>query len=189
MIKTNNNIEDLNIFNHNFLYTAYADDATFFIRNINSAKEIIKPFDYFSLFSGLKINKTKCEIAGIGVLKGVKLGLCGMKCVNLNNGVIKILGICYSYDEKLENEKNFLNHIIKLQIVLNMWTMRNLSLLSKMSTFKTLAFSKIIHLTLIKSVPSSTIDRVNKIEKYFLWDKKNVKIKHKPYVVIPPMVA
>ena len=50
-----------------------------------------------------------------GVLNGVKQALCGMKCVNLNNDVIKILGICYSYDEKLENEKNFLNHIIKLQ--------------------------------------------------------------------------
>ena len=114
LIKTNNNIEGLNIFNHNFLYTAYADDTTFFIKNINSATEIIKTFDYFSLFSGLKINKTKCEIAGIGVLKGVKLALCGMKCVNLNNDAIKILGICYSYDRKLENEKNFLNHIIKL---------------------------------------------------------------------------
>ena len=55
------------------------------------------------------------------MLKGVKLALCGMKRVNLNNDVIKILGICYSYDKKLENEKKFINHIIKLQNVLNMW--------------------------------------------------------------------
>ena len=61
----------------------------------------------------------------IDVLKGVKLTLCGMKCVNLYNDVIKILGICCSYDKKLENEKNFLNHIIQLQNVLNMWRMRN----------------------------------------------------------------
>lgn len=32
LIKTNNNIEDLNIFNHNFLYTAYANDKTLFIK-------------------------------------------------------------------------------------------------------------------------------------------------------------
>ena len=32
LIKINNNIEVLNIFNHNFLYTVYADDATFFIK-------------------------------------------------------------------------------------------------------------------------------------------------------------
>ena len=69
-----------------------------------------------------------------------------------------------------ENGKNFLNHIIKLQNVLNMWRMRNLSLLGKISIFKTLAFSKIIHLTLVTSVPSSTIDLLNKIQKDFLWD-------------------
>ena len=78
--------------------------------------------------------------------------------------------------KKLENEKNFLNHIIKLQNVLNMWRMRNVSLLGEISFFKTLAFSKIIHLTLVTSVPSSTIDLLNKKQKYFLWNKKNAKI-------------
>ena len=46
-----------------------------------------------------------------------------------------------THDKKPENEKNFLNHIIKVQNVLNMWRMGNLSLLSKISIFKTLAFS------------------------------------------------
>ena len=94
------------------------------------------------------------------------------------NDVIKILGISYSYDKKLENEKNFLNHFIKLRDVLNMWRMRNLSLVGKISIFKTFAFSKIIHLTLVTYVPSSTIDLLNKIQKDFLWDIKNAKIKY-----------
>ena len=54
-----------------------------------------------------------------------------------------------------------------------------MSLLGKITIFKTLAFSKIIHLTLVTSVPSSTIDLLNKIQKDFLWGKKNAKIKHK----------
>ena len=87
-------------------------------------------------------------------------------------------GICYSYDKKQGNKKNFLNHIIELQNVLNMWRMRNLCLLGKISIFKNLSFCKIIHLTLVTSV-SSTIDYLNKIQKDFLWDKKNAKIKHK----------
>ena len=37
--------------------------------------EIMKVFDIFSLFSGLKPNKSKCEVAGIGALKGAKLAL------------------------------------------------------------------------------------------------------------------
>ena len=57
--------------------------------------------------------------------------------------------------------------------------MRNLSLLDKISIFTlTLAFSKIIHFTLVISAPFSTIDLLNKIQKNFLWDKKNTKIKH-----------
>ena len=47
------------------------------------------------------------KISGIVVLKGVKLALCGMECVNPNNDVIKMLGIYYSYDKKLENERTF----------------------------------------------------------------------------------
>ena len=65
-----------------------------------------------------------------------------------------------------------------LQNILNIWRMRNLYLLVKISIFKTLAFSKIIHLTLVTSVPSSTIDLLNKIQKDILWDKRNAEIKH-----------
>ena len=38
----------------------------------------------FSQFSSLKPNKSKCEITGIGVLKEVKVALCGIRCVNLH---------------------------------------------------------------------------------------------------------
>ena len=50
--------------------------------------------------------------------------------------------------------------------------MNILSLLGKIRIFKTLAFSKIIHLTLVTSVPSSAIDLLDEIQKDFLWVKK-----------------
>ena len=59
----------------------------------------------FSNFSGLKLNKTKYEIAGIGVLNRVKVALCSMKCVNLNNETVKILGVHFSYNKNLEQDK------------------------------------------------------------------------------------
>ena len=51
LIKANPNIEGLQFFSHTFLYSAYADDTTFFLRNEKSATEVIKTFDKFSLFS------------------------------------------------------------------------------------------------------------------------------------------
>ena len=59
----------------------------------------------FSNFSGLKPNKTKCEIAGISVLNGVQVALCRMKCVNLNNETVTILGVHFSYNKNLEHDK------------------------------------------------------------------------------------
>ena len=82
-IKSNENIKGIEIFKHAFLYTAYADDSTFFLRDIPSVKELINSFNQFYHFSGLKANIEKCEIAGIGSLKGVKEEVCGLKCVDL----------------------------------------------------------------------------------------------------------
>ena len=90
-IKENKNIKGLNIFNHIFLYTAYADDTTFFLKDKESLIEVMKTFDIFSSFSGLKPNKSKCEVAVIGALKGAKMALCGMKCIDLKLNTVKIL--------------------------------------------------------------------------------------------------
>ena len=70
-IKSNENIKGIEIFENIFLYTAYTDDSTFFLRNIPSVKELINSFNQFYHFSGLKTNIEKCEIADIGSLKGV----------------------------------------------------------------------------------------------------------------------
>ena len=54
------------------------------------------------------------------------MALCGIKWIDLTDDVIKILGIFFSYNKKLEQEKNFLNHIVKIQNNLKLWKLRNL---------------------------------------------------------------
>ena len=78
-------------------------------------------FDKFSLLSRLKLNKTKCEIASIGILKGVLLALCGMDCIDLTKTAIQILGM--HYKKKLETEENFIKHVQKIEKVLKLWRM------------------------------------------------------------------
>ena len=48
VIKSNQNIDKLRIFEHDFLYISYADDTTFFVKNQTSVIEILKVFDNFS---------------------------------------------------------------------------------------------------------------------------------------------
>ena len=56
--------------------------------------------------------------------------------------------------------------------------MRNLTSEGKVTVFKALAISKIVHLALITNIPTSTMKESNKIQKQFIWKNKNPKIKH-----------
>ena len=69
-IKKHPEISGIEIFEHRFLYTVYANDTTFFLKDAQSIENLVEIFNTFSLFSGLKPNLAKCEITGIGALKG-----------------------------------------------------------------------------------------------------------------------
>ena len=84
-VRNNSKVKGLKIFRQEFLYSAYADDTSLFLKHRKSVIELINELNSFSNFSRSKPNKTKCEIAGNGVLlNGVQVALCGMKCGNLN---------------------------------------------------------------------------------------------------------
>ena len=140
--KESKKINGLNIFDKTFLYTAYADDTTFFLKDTKSVIELMKIFDTFSKFSGLKLNKSKCQIAGRGVLKEVQVALCAMRCIDLVSNIVKILDIYYSYNKKLETQENIKRHIIKIEKNLRIWRMKDLSIAGKITVFKTLAIFK-----------------------------------------------
>ena len=84
----------------------------------------MRTFNKFFLSSGLKTNNAKCNITGIGVKKEVKIAPCKMDCIDLTEEVTKNLGIYFTYNKKLEQKKNFLNHIVKIQNILKLWKLR-----------------------------------------------------------------
>ena len=114
-MKNNDDIRRITIFNHAFLYTAFADDSTFFFNDLVSVKNLIDTFTVFSLFSRLKANFSKYEIAGLGSLKGVLEAVCGLKSINLTTDTIKILGVDFSYNSTLKVQNNFLDTIKSIQ--------------------------------------------------------------------------
>ena len=83
------------------------------------------------------------------------MALCGMECVNLKNNTIKILGIHFSYNKSLENDENQKRYV-KIEKLLKMWRMQQLKIEGKILVFRTLAISNVVHLALVKDVPSST---------------------------------
>ena len=89
----------------------------------------------------------------------------GMKCLNLTKETVKILGVHFSYNKKLEYEMNFQSHIVKIEIVLRVWRMRNLIIEGKVLVFKSSAISRIVHLSLITTVLHAVINQLNNIKK------------------------
>ena len=94
-IKTNQNIEGLDICYYSFLYSAYADDTTLFSKNLKSVMELDNTIDYFSHYSGLNSDISKCEIASVGALKGVLMAVCCLKPVDLTSDTLKIPAIYF----------------------------------------------------------------------------------------------
>ena len=111
LIKNNDGIRGITIFNHAFLYTGFADDLTFFLNDLLSVKNLIDTFTVFPLFLGLKVNFSKCQIAGLVSLKGVLEAVCGLKSINLATDTIKILGVHFSYNSILKAQNIFLDTV------------------------------------------------------------------------------
>ena len=166
----------MTIFDYSYLYSAYADDTIFFLKNIISVKHMIDTF--LSYFSGLKPNLTKSETAGIRVLKEVQVTVCGMRCIDLNIDTLKILGTHFSYNEKLKEEKNFYKIVTDMQRVLKIWKMRRLTLEEKIVIFKRITISKFAFQAFITTVAKHIFNGLKKMQKAFFWNNSSPKIKH-----------
>ena len=106
------------------------------------------------------------------------MAVCGTRCVDLKIDTLKILGTHFSYNKKLEDEKNFYTAVTNIQRILKIWKMRNLTLGGKIVIFKTLVISKIVFQSLVTPVPRHIVNGLEKIQKAFLWKNSSTKIKH-----------
>ena len=50
LIRSKPEIEGMTIVHHSYLYSAYADDTTFFLKDIISMKHMVETFDFFCTF-------------------------------------------------------------------------------------------------------------------------------------------
>ena len=143
----------------------FCSHVDLFVRLVSA---IFNTFDNFSVFSGMSINMSKCELAGIGVKRSVLTALSGVKNISLVNDCIRVLGINFTYDSKLFSEKNYVDCIKKLQKILHVWGMRFLSLYGKIITFKSLAISKIIYIASMATVPTDIMKLLETIHRFCL---------------------
>ena len=73
--------------------------------------------------------------------------------------------------------KRISENITKIESVLKLWRLRNLTFKRRITIFKTLALPKIIDFVLVKTIPNEIIDQLSKMQKDFIWNKLKPKIK------------
>ena len=102
-----------------------------------------------------------------------------MTCINLRNEVIKVLGIYFSCNQKIKDEKKIiiLFKIFKVS-VLTLWRMRDLTLEGGLVIFRTLSISKTVFLALLIKITYQLVKELEKIQKSFLWKNTTPKIKY-----------
>ena len=177
-IRADENIKGFKIDNIEMLLYAFADDTIFIIKDIHSVNRILKHKKVYEVFSSLRVNVDKSEACWIGKAKGRTDKPLKCRWVCLQTDAIKILGIYFSYDKQIANNKYFIKLIIGSRALLNIWNQPWLSLYGEIQVFKSLIVSKPVFLATMNKVPDDFINALQSLHKKFIWNNKTPKVKH-----------
>ena len=73
---------------------------------------------------------------------------------------------------------------IKIESVLKLWRLRNLTFERRITIFETLSLSKMIDFALVKTTSNEIVDQLSKMQKYFIWNKMKSEIKDLLCIII-----
>ena len=146
----------------------------------------------FEQFSSLKINLEKSEACCIGSARGKQGKPVDCNWINLCTDKIRTLGIFNSYDTDLADTHTFFSVIGKIKtasiygvvgvylfIIAGRIQINHLFIIAgRIQIFKSLALSKAIYISTMKTLPSRFIKILDDIHKDFFWNKLQPKIKH-----------
>ena len=167
-IRADENIKGVKVENNEIKLTAYADDACYFLRDKSSAEIFLQKIEQFSKISGLEVNRTKseCLILSFEVDLGENRGHF-LDIPVVEN--LKVLGHFHGKSQLVCNYQNFYSKIEKMKKILNIWKMRNLTLIGKNLLINALSSSLFIFNAQIELPPTDFVNIVEKLHKEFLW--------------------
>ena len=141
IINTDNNIKGITLINNEVKNTMFADDATFITDGTKTSIEnVIKDIDYFSLLSGLNLNKTKTTTMRCGSLKNTNFMCCQDHNFKWNSEKASTLGMTFSNNANDIEENNLTPKLNQYLQCLQHWKKHNLTLFGKICVLKTVTY-------------------------------------------------
>ena len=160
----------------------YADDITVFLTDVNDIKCVLDILRKFSKVSGLKLNSTKTKAMWIGSNKKCKRRPVDLrwKLYPCNN--VKALGVNFSSTTPLnEVHQNWDSKVDKINNIIKVWKMRNLTMVGKILITKSLLSSQLTYISSVLTLPEHVIKDINKTLFQFVWGGSE-KVKRKTII-------
>ena len=124
----------------------------------------------FGSNAGTKINLEKTKLLKLDI----EIDPVQIECTE---DPIKYLGIYVGKNEKDVEDYNWQNKLDKIQNIIRVWKLRNLTYFGKIIIIKSLLVSQIVYPAKVIRVPPNFIKSLNKILYTFIWDSKKEKVK------------
>ena len=179
--KNTNTLEGINIRDKEYRISQYADDTSNFLKATEeNLKNRLKIMDWFYHKSGLKINYSKTKVIRIGPIRETDRRFCRE---NDLEWVTSFTALGIDYDTLNINEITDQNISLKIESMkklIQLWMGRNITPVGRITVFKSLVLSKIIHL--LQSLPSpshTTLKSIEKMALKFIWRNKRHQVSKK----------
>ena len=182
MLRQSKDYRGFEIEHQYFKVSLFADETVIYLNGNSSQFKCVFDFlDYFGKESGYKVNLSKSYAFYIRSRMGKKFKPFSSPGLSWPTLVVKYLGVnipLNKFDELSLFEENFASTIHNLQSILNLWLVRGLTLLGKITVLKTLVFPKLINKAsyLIIKLPEKFVEQLNRILFTFIWGSKWDKI-------------
>ena len=164
-IRTHPRINGITINGSEFKISQYADDTCLFLSNEASLHTALHIFELFSKCSGLKVNMEKSYAIWIGASSNFRHKPFSLKWTQIATW----LGIKIMNDRKEMTDTNFTDKVNKISDILELWTLRKLTIKGKVLIINTLIIPQLLHLCTVMHMPAkySKALKNNIIE--FIW--------------------
>ena len=144
--------------------SAYADDCKFFVKNQESAEQILLHFNNFGKFSGAKLSQNKSEGMFLGRWRFRKDTPLGINWVSQ----MTIFGIKYG---DVSEDDIWYPLYKKIEKCLNLFQTRQLSMYGKAKLINTMVLSKLWYLTTVFPINRHYEKLITRLMFNFIWGK------------------
>ena len=164
-------IKDHNGIGHELKCADYVDDSMKFMFEKNDAQECLKIVDDFGKASGSSLNRDKT----VGLSNDASNTRQNQYSIHISNGPEKCLGIQVGKIRK--NDQFWENIITRIEKKLNLWKLRNLSLIGKVHIVKSVGLSIAMYGCEMTDISDKHVIKIMKLIWEFIWENKKVHVK------------